>query len=60
MQKFNVGDNVRKIGGSYQANGMIVGVAVTTLNQVRYVFEFSDLPGMLHIFAGEQLELLES
>lgn len=55
--KFKVGDRVRKIGGTYQAEGIIVGVAVTTRNDVRYVFEFEQFPGMLHIFNESQLEL---
>lgn len=57
--KFKVGDYVRKSGGSYQADGFIVGIAVTTMGQVRYVFEFETFPGMLHIFNDSQLELLE-
>jgi hypothetical protein len=54
--KFQVGDRVRKTGGSYQADGFIVGIAVTTMGQVRYVFEFETFPGMLHIFNEAQLE----
>jgi hypothetical protein len=54
--KFEVGDRVRKTGGSYQADGFIVGIAVTTMGQVRYVFEFETYPGMLHIFNEGQLE----
>lgn len=54
--KFQRGQRVRKVGGSYQAEGIIVGVALTTQNQVRYVFEFSQYPGMLHIFNESQLE----
>jgi len=57
--KFQNGDKVRKIGGSYQARGYIVGVAVTTTGDVRYVFEFETFPGMLHIFNEGQLELVE-
>ena len=53
--KFNEGDRVRKTGGSYQADGIIVGIAVTTMGDVRYVFEFEDYPGMLHIFNETQL-----
>ena len=53
---FQVGDRVRKVGGSYQADGFIVGIAVTTMGQVRYVFEFETFPGMLHIFNESQLE----
>jgi hypothetical protein len=54
--KFNTGDKVRKVGGTYQADGVIVGIAVTTRGDVRYVFEFIDYPGMLHIFNETQLE----
>jgi hypothetical protein len=53
--KFQNGDKVRKVGGSYEAEGYIVGVAVTTQGQVRYVFEFEQYPGMLHIFNETQL-----
>ena len=54
--KFHVGDNVRKVGGTYQAEGIIVGIAITTTGDVRYVFEFEQYPGMLHIFNEGQLE----
>jgi len=54
--KFEHGNRVRKVGGSYQAEGIIVGVAVTTTGDVRYVFEFTQYPGMLHIFNEGQLE----
>lgn len=57
--KFSIGDNVRKVGGTYQADGVIVGHAVTTRGDVRYVFEFSDYPGMLHIFNEGQLAYVE-
>lgn len=54
--KFQVGDTVRKVGGTYQADGIIVGIAVTTRGDIRYVFEFKDYPGMLHIFNDSQLQ----
>lgn len=54
--KFQNGDKVRKVGGTYQAEGVIVGVAVTTTGDVRYVFEFEQYPGMLHIFNEGQLQ----
>lgn len=54
--KFKRGDHVRKIGGTYQADGIIVGIALTTNGDVRYVFEFKQYPGMLHIFNEGQLE----
>lgn len=56
MKTFIVGDKVVKVGGTYQAKGIIVGTAVTTKGDVRYVFEFTDFPGMLHIFNESQLE----
>jgi hypothetical protein len=59
VPKFSVGDLVRKVGGTYQANGIIVGTAVTTRGELRYVFEFSAFPGMLHIFNEGQLEARE-
>lgn len=57
--KFKVGDMVRKVGGSYEANGIIVGVAITTAGDVRYVFEFFNPKGMLHIFNEQQLIMWE-
>ena len=54
--KFKEGDRVRKTGGSYEADGIIVGIAITTQGQLRYVFEFEQFPGMLHIFNEGQLE----
>lgn len=54
--KFELGDKVRKVGGSYQAEGFIVGIAITTTGDVRFVFEFEQFPGMLHIFNEGQLE----
>ena len=54
--KFREGDLVKKVGGTYQAEGIIVGIAVTTNGDVRYVFEFEQYPGMLHIFNESQLQ----
>ena len=54
--KFREGDYVRKTGGTYEADGIIVGIAVTTRGDVRYVFEFEQFPGMLHIFNEGQLQ----
>jgi hypothetical protein len=53
--KYKVGDKVRKVGGTYEADGIIVGVAITTRGDVRYVFEFINPSGMLHIFNESQL-----
>jgi hypothetical protein len=57
--KFQDRDPVRKVGGSYQADGIIVGTVVTLGGAERYVFEFLEPKGMLHIFGPEQLELRE-
>lgn len=54
--KFQAGDLVKKVGGTYEAEGIIVGIAITTKGDVRYVFEFEQFPGMLHIFNEGQLE----
>jgi len=56
---FEVGARVRKVGGSYQANGTVVAAFKTRAGKQRYVFEFDELPGMLHIFNHEQLEPLD-
>lgn len=45
----------RKVGGSYQANGWIVGGCLTAGDKARFVFEFDDIRGMLHIFSPDQL-----
>ena len=56
---FEVGDRVRKVGGSYQANGTVVAAFKTRAGKQRYVFEFDEFAGMLHIFNHEQLEPLD-
>lgn len=55
--KFKQGDKVNKVGGNYQAPGIILSGFYTTQGAERYVFEFEDLTGMLHIFTPDQLEL---
>lgn len=54
--KFQVGDLVRKVGGSYQAPGIIKAVFSSIHGDIRYVFEFVEPAGMLHIFNEEQLD----
>ncbi len=46
----------RKIGGSYQADGVIVSEFLTTAGERRVVFEFDSPKGMLHIFNEAQIE----
>ncbi len=46
----------RKIGGSYQAEGVIVSEFKTTAGESRVVFEFDTPKGMLHIFNETQIE----
>lgn len=46
-----------KIGGSYQASGWIVSIFHTTAGETRYVFEFDEPKGMLHIFSPGQVTI---
>lgn len=51
-----VGARANKVGGSFQASGVIVAAFKTTEGAERFVFEF-DLPkGMLHLYSANQLE----
>lgn len=50
-----VGTPAFKVGGSYQASGVIVGNFKTTTGEQRYVFEFNEPAGMLHIFGPSQV-----
>lgn len=54
--KFNPGDRVRKIGGSYQATGEIKSAFCADDGSPRYVFRFDNPPGLLHIFNEGNLE----
>lgn len=58
--KFNLGESVEKVTGSYRAIGTIVAAFWTLDEKERYVFEFDNPRGMLHIFAPEQLEHVNS
>jgi len=51
----NVGDKACKIGGSYQATGTIVAKFKARDGSDRYVFDFDNPAGMLHIFGATQL-----
>lgn len=50
------GDRARKVGGSYEATGTIRSAFKTRNGQQRYVFDFDEPPGLLHIFSHDQLE----
>ena len=54
--KFNLGEPVKKVTGNYQAEGVIVAAFWTLDEKERYVFEFLEPKGLLHIFSSEQLE----
>lgn len=54
--RFKVGDRARKVGGSCQATGTIRVVFLTRNGEQRFVFEFDELPGLLHIFGPAQIE----
>lgn len=56
---FEIGTRVRKVGGSYEANGTVDAAFKTRSGKQRYVFEFDIPAGMLHIFNHDQLEPLD-
>jgi hypothetical protein len=58
MNSIPVGTAALKVGGSYQANGIIVGNFKTTAGEQRYVFEFDEPKGMLHIFGPSQVQAI--
>lgn len=58
--KFKVEENVRKVGGSYQATGTIKAAFSADDGTARYVFRFDHPPGLLHIFNDGQLEKLDA
>lgn len=57
--KFSIGDRVEKVSG-YKFPGTVVAVFRTLRLEWRYVVEATgeDYQGMLHIFNGDQLELI--
>lgn len=58
-QTLKVGDRARKVGGSYQATGTILAIFITRDEEQRFVFDFDEPPGLLHIFGPAQIELME-
>lgn len=59
MGDFAIGNRVRKKRG-YEFDSIVVSVFYTTASQVRLVCESTLIPGMLHIFSPEQMELMET
>lgn len=53
--KFSLEESVEKIGGSYQATGIIKARFLADDGTPRYVFRFDNPPGLLHIFYEKQL-----
>jgi len=53
--RFDINDNVMKIGGSYQATGIIKARFLADDGSPRYVFRFDNPAGLLHIFNEKQL-----
>lgn len=51
-------ERVRKIGGSFEADGTVVARFKTTSGQDRIVFEFDVPKGMLHIYRPDQVQPL--
>jgi len=58
LQPLKTGDRARKVGGSYEASGLIVSTFKTRSGALRYVFEFDVPHGLLHIFNEHQLEAI--
>lgn len=54
--KFKIGDKVNKING-YKFPGTVVACFYTLAGKERYVVEMNEY-GLLHIFNGDQLELM--
>ena len=46
--------------GSYEANGTIVAEFKTLAGEIRYVFEFDEPAGLLHIFSKANLIIEDS
>jgi hypothetical protein len=55
---YDVGDHVKKTGGDYRFDGIVVA-AFYKLSGLRYRYVVEDPRGLLFIFAGGQLELVE-
>jgi hypothetical protein len=58
VNMFDTGYKVRKVGGSYQGEWVVVSVFRTLAGELRVVAESLVLPGLLHIFSPTQLELV--
>ena len=57
--KFKVEENVRKVGGSYQATGTIKAAFSADDGTARYVFRFDHPPGLLRIYNEGNLEKID-
>jgi len=51
------GTRIRKVGGSYQAEGYLRSVFTTGSGEARIVFEFREPKGLLHIFRPDQIKM---
>lgn len=60
VYKFCIDEKVRKVGGSYQANGTIKAQFAADDGSPRYVFRFDEPPGLLHIFGEKQLDFIKN
>ncbi len=57
-EQFKRGDAVKKVTGDTNPTGIIVGDAVTKAGKIRYLVELDAIPGMLHVYSPENLELI--
>lgn len=59
IERFRVGDSVRKVGGDYGLDGVVVAAFRKRSGQVRYVVEADFPAGLLLIYNGAQLQRRE-
>jgi hypothetical protein len=57
--RFQVGERARISASSIQVEGTIVAAFTTLAGEARYVFEFDNPKGMLHVFNEAQLAPIE-
>lgn len=55
-QKFHIGNKVKKVGGDYQFEGVVVSVFLKLSGVTRYVVE--DDRGVLHVYSEKNLEAM--
>jgi hypothetical protein len=55
---FSVGDRVEKYKGGYSATGTVIGVGKTLAGKVRYMVEYDNPAGLIHIHSDNDLRAI--